>query len=66
MVARPGHSTTDALFVDDRDGPPFAGDHLLAAISSNTEIYAAERAQDGQARSRMRYLENLERTARCR
>ena len=63
VVARPGHSTTDALFVDDRDGLAFAGDHLLAAISSNTEIYAAERAQDGQARSRIRYLENLERTA---
>jgi glyoxylase-like metal-dependent hydrolase (beta-lactamase superfamily II) len=63
VVARPGHSTTDALFVDDRDGLAFAGDHLLATISSNTEIYPAERAEDGQARSRMRYLENLERTA---
>lgn len=63
VVSRPGHSTTDALLVDDRDGLAFTGDHLLAAISSNTEIYAAERAQDGQARSRMRYLENLQRTA---
>ena len=52
VVARPGHSTTDTLFVDDRDGLAFAGDHLLAAISSNTEIYAAERSPDGQARSR--------------
>ena len=62
VVARPGHSTTDTLFVDDRDALAFAGDHLLAAISSNTEICAPDRAQDGRARSRLRYLENLERT----
>ena len=58
----PGHSTTDTLFVDDRDAIAFAGDHLLATISSNTEICAPDRAQDGRARSRLRYLENLERT----
>src|SRR4051794_6594748 len=62
VVARPGHSTTDTLFVDDRDGIAFAGDHLLARISSNTEICAPERAQDGRARSRARYLESLART----
>jgi glyoxylase-like metal-dependent hydrolase (beta-lactamase superfamily II) len=62
VVARPGHSTTDTLFVDDRDGIAFAGDHLLATISSNTEICAPSRAQDGRARSRLRYLENLGRT----
>ncbi|HEX2409931.1 MAG TPA: MBL fold metallo-hydrolase [Solirubrobacteraceae bacterium] len=62
VLARPGHSTTDTLFVDDRDAIAFAGDHLLAAISSNTEICAPDRAQDGRARSRLRYLENLERT----
>ena len=62
VVARPGHSTTDTLFVDDRDAIAFAGDHLLATISSNTEICAPDRAQDGRARSRLRYLENLERT----
>ena len=37
----PGHSTTDALFVDDRERVAFVGDHLLAKISSNTEIYPA-------------------------
>jgi glyoxylase-like metal-dependent hydrolase (beta-lactamase superfamily II) len=63
VVARPGHSTTDTLFVDDRDALAFAGDHLLATISSNTEIYAADRAQDGRARSRVRYLESLRRTS---
>jgi glyoxylase-like metal-dependent hydrolase (beta-lactamase superfamily II) len=62
VVARPGHSTTDTLFVDDRDAIAFAGDHLLATISSNTEICAPDRAQDGRARSRLRYLQNLERT----
>src|SRR5215211_1836428 len=63
VVARPGHSTTDTLFVDDRDALAFAGDHLLAAISSNTEIRAPDRAPDGRARSRLRYLANLQRTA---
>lgn len=62
VVARPGHSTTDTLFVDDDDAIAFAGDHLLATISSNTEICAPDRARDGRARSRLRYLESLERT----
>src|SRR5918994_7083260 len=62
VVARPGHSTTDTLFVDDRDALAFAGDHLLSRISSNTEIRAPDRAQDGRARSRLRYLDGLERT----
>ena len=63
VVARPGHSTTDTLFVDDQDRLAFSGDHLLATISSNTEISAADRADDGRARSRLRYLESLRRTA---
>lgn len=63
VVARPGHSTTDTLFVDDDAALAFAGDHLLATISSNTEICPPERAHDGRARSRMRYLANLELTA---
>jgi glyoxylase-like metal-dependent hydrolase (beta-lactamase superfamily II) len=63
VVARPGHSTTDTLFVDDRAGLAFTGDHLLSRISSNTEIHPADRADDGRARSRLRYLANLQRTA---
>src|SRR5215208_4715984 len=59
VIARPGHSTTDTLFVDDREGIALVGDHLLARISSNTEICPPDRAPDGRARSRMRYLENL-------
>jgi len=62
VVARPGHSTTDTLFVDERDAIAFTGDHLLATISSNTEIRAPDRAHDGRARSRLRYLDSLERT----
>ena len=63
VVTRPGHSTTDTLFVDHCDGLAFTGDHLLSRISSNTEIYPADRADDGRARSRLRYLANLRRTA---
>jgi glyoxylase-like metal-dependent hydrolase (beta-lactamase superfamily II) len=64
VVARPGHSTTDTLFVDRRDALAFTGDHLLSRISSNTEICPPARAADGRARSRVRYLENLRATAR--
>jgi glyoxylase-like metal-dependent hydrolase (beta-lactamase superfamily II) len=64
VVARPGHSTTDTLFVDRRDALAFTGDHLLSRISSNTEICPPERAADGRARSRIRYLDNLRETAR--
>jgi glyoxylase-like metal-dependent hydrolase (beta-lactamase superfamily II) len=63
-VWRPGHSTTDTLLVDDAAGLAFTGDHLLATISSNTEIHATDRAGDGRARSRRRYLEGLRETAR--
>ena len=63
VVARPGHSTTDTLFVDDRSALAFVGDHLLSRISSNTEINPPDRTQDGRARSRVRYLDNLRRTA---
>src|SRR3954454_4510122 len=63
VVARPGHSTTDTLFVDDREALAFTGDHLLSRISSNTEIASPERSADGRARSRVRYLDGLRETA---
>src|SRR3954447_1423164 len=63
VISRPGHSTTDTLFVDDRDALAFTGDHLLSRISSNTEIASPERSADGRARSRLRYLEGLRLTA---
>jgi glyoxylase-like metal-dependent hydrolase (beta-lactamase superfamily II) len=37
LVHRPGHSTTDTLYVDDERERAFVGDHLLAQITSNTE-----------------------------
>jgi glyoxylase-like metal-dependent hydrolase (beta-lactamase superfamily II) len=64
VVPRPGHSSTDALFVDDDDRVAFVGDHLLAEISSNTEIWPPARAQDARPRPRVAYLESLRRTAR--
>src|SRR5688572_30682108 len=33
VLARPGHSTTDTLFVDENEGIAFVGDHLLSRIS---------------------------------
>src|SRR3954454_14799991 len=63
VVARPGHSTTDALLVDERERIAFAGDHLLAKISSNTEVYPALEPTGTRPRARVEYLENLRRTA---
>jgi glyoxylase-like metal-dependent hydrolase (beta-lactamase superfamily II) len=63
VVARPGHSTTDALLVDDRERIAFVGDHLLAKISSNTEIYPALEPTGSRPRARVEYLESLRRTA---
>ena len=63
VVARPGHSTTDTLFVDERDGLAFVGDHLLAGVSSNTEIYPAAEPDGTRPRARVEYLGSLRRTA---
>src|SRR5689334_9159023 len=63
IVARPGHSTTDALLVDERERIAFVGDHLLAKISSNTEIYPALEPTGTRPRARVEYLESLRRTA---
>jgi glyoxylase-like metal-dependent hydrolase (beta-lactamase superfamily II) len=63
VVARPGHSTTDALFVDDQNQLAFVGDHLLASVSSNTEIYPAVEPDGTRPRARVKYLESLRRTA---
>jgi glyoxylase-like metal-dependent hydrolase (beta-lactamase superfamily II) len=61
VIARPGHSSTDTLFVDAKERVAFVGDHLLARISPNTEIYDAAGA--GRSRSRVQYLDGLKRTA---
>jgi glyoxylase-like metal-dependent hydrolase (beta-lactamase superfamily II) len=63
VIARPGHSTTDTLFVDDADRLAFVGDHLLGSVSSNTEIYPAVEPDGTRPRARVEYLQSLRRTA---
>jgi glyoxylase-like metal-dependent hydrolase (beta-lactamase superfamily II) len=62
VVFRPGHSTTDTLFVDDDDGIVFVGDHLLADISSGAEIMPTELPGDERRRALLEYLGNLRKT----
>jgi glyoxylase-like metal-dependent hydrolase (beta-lactamase superfamily II) len=63
ILARPGHSTTDALLVDEASATAFVGDHLLAGISSNAEIVPAAEPTGSRPRARVEYLGNLRRTA---
>ena len=63
VVARPGHSTTDTVFVDERVGEAFVGDHLLAGISSNTEVVPVTEPDGTRPRARVEYLASLRRTA---
>jgi len=63
VVVRPGHSTTDTLLVDDEERIAFVGDHVLAGISSNTEIYPGPGEEEVRPRSRLTYLEELRKTA---
>jgi glyoxylase-like metal-dependent hydrolase (beta-lactamase superfamily II) len=63
ILARPGHSTTDTLLVDERSATAFVGDHLLAGISSNAEIVPAAEPDGSRPRARIEYLGNLRRTA---
>ena len=64
VLARPGHSRSDTLFVDPGAGEAFVGDHLLAGVSSNTEIAPVGEAEGERPRPRTEYLRNLKRTAR--
>jgi len=64
VLARPGHSRSDTLFVDHDGRAAFVGDHLLAGISSNTEIAPVGEAEAARPSPRTEYLRNLERTAR--
>jgi glyoxylase-like metal-dependent hydrolase (beta-lactamase superfamily II) len=63
VLARPGHSTTDALLVDERTGIAYVGDHLLAGISSNAEVVPVAEPTGSRPRARIEYLSNLKRTA---
>lgn len=63
ILARPGHSTTDALLFDEASATAFVGDHLLAGISSNAEIVPAAEPTGSRPRARIEYLGNMRRTA---
>ena len=58
IVHRPGHSTTDTLFVDDEARVAFVGDHLLANITSNAELNPAHGHRE-RRRALLEYLPNL-------
>jgi glyoxylase-like metal-dependent hydrolase (beta-lactamase superfamily II) len=61
-VFRPGHSTTDTLFVDDASDDAFVGDHLLANITSGVELMPTELPGDERRRALLEYLGNLRKT----
>lgn len=63
ILARPGHSTTDALLVDEESASAFVGDHLLAGISSNAEIVPVAEPTGSRPQARVQYLDGLQRTA---
>jgi glyoxylase-like metal-dependent hydrolase (beta-lactamase superfamily II) len=62
VVFRPGHSTTDTLFVDDESRDAFVGDHLLAEITSGAELMPTELPGDERRRALLEFLGNLRKT----
>ena len=62
VVFRPGHSTTDTLFVDEITYDAFVGDHLLANITSGAELMPTELPGDERRRGLLDYLANLRKT----
>jgi glyoxylase-like metal-dependent hydrolase (beta-lactamase superfamily II) len=62
-VHRPGHSTTDTLFVDDEANEAIVGDHLLATITSGAEATQSELPAGGRRRALVDYLTGLRLTA---
>jgi glyoxylase-like metal-dependent hydrolase (beta-lactamase superfamily II) len=63
VVFRPGHSTTDTLFVDDLAQEAFVGDHLLANITTGAELGPTELPGDERRRALIEYLSNVRATA---
>ena len=63
VVHRPGHSTTDTLFVDDEANEAIVGDHLLATITSGAEATQSELPAGGRRRALVDYLTGLRLTA---
>ncbi|NUR77009.1 MAG: MBL fold metallo-hydrolase [Thermoleophilia bacterium] len=62
VVHRPGHSTSDTLFVDEDSDEAFVGDHLLAEITTGAEIMPTELPGRERRRSLLEYLGNLRKT----
>ena len=65
-VHRPGHSTSDTLFVDEDSDEAFVGDHLLAEITTGAEIMPTELPGTERRRSLLEYLGNLRKTEAMR
>jgi glyoxylase-like metal-dependent hydrolase (beta-lactamase superfamily II) len=63
VVHRPGHSTTDTLYVDDTANEAFVGDHLLAKITSGAEATESVLPARGRRRALYDYLTGLRLTA---
>lgn len=62
VVHRPGHSTTDTLYVDEDSGDAFVGDHLLRQITSGAEIMPTDLLGTERRRALLEYLSNLRKT----
>jgi len=66
VLHRPGHSPSDTIFWDEQRRILFAGDHLLAHISSNPLISRPLRAAEGSSPTRPRalidYIESMRAT----
>ena len=63
VVHRPGHSTTDTLYVDETANEAFVGDHLLAKITSGAEATESVLPARGRRRALYDYLTGLRLTA---
>jgi glyoxylase-like metal-dependent hydrolase (beta-lactamase superfamily II) len=61
-VFRPGHSTSDTLFVDTASGEAFVGDHLLANVTSGVELVPAQPHGEERRRALSQYLRSLRET----
>lgn len=62
VVHRPGHSTSDTLYIDEDSDEAFVGDHLLAEITTGAEIMPTELPGRERRRSLLEYLGNLKKT----
>ena len=62
VVYRPGHSTTDTLYIDEASDDAYVGDHLLANITTGVELMPTEWPGDERRQGLLEYLGNLRKT----